>query len=151
MNNELIRFSQPENVLLKSAGAYPHVMITDFGLARILEGSELAKTQCGTPQYVAPEVLTLNVIVPRLGETPKPGYGKEVDMWSLGGILYVLYVPPSALILCILLLCSLSGSPPFREESAGMGLNLLVRIQRGIFDFPYELWGGISDEGTIPL
>jgi serine/threonine protein kinase len=71
-------------------------MITDFGLARILEGNELAQTQCGTPQYVAPEILLLSNVFAApcagkgLGSTL--GYGKECDMWSLGGILYVLYV-----------------------------------------------------------
>lgn len=74
---------------------YPQVMITDFGLARILEGNQLAQTQCGTPQYVAPEVLMLsNAFAAPEGKSPVSahGYGKECDMWSLGGILYVLYV-----------------------------------------------------------
>lgn len=141
MNNELIRFSQPENVLLKSAGAYPHVMITDFGLARILEGSELAKTQCGTPQYVAPEVLTLNVIVPRLGETPKPGYGKEVDMWSLGGILYVLYVPPSALILCILLFVQFVRISAIPRGKCRNGLKLVSKNPARNIRFPLRALG----------
>jgi serine/threonine protein kinase len=78
---------------------YPQVMITDFGLARILEGNELAQTQCGTPQYVAPEILLLSNVfsAPCAGKGTASagglGYGKECDMWSLGGILYVLYVP----------------------------------------------------------
>eukprot|EP00026_Physarum_polycephalum_P004954 Phypoly_transcript_04980.p1 GENE.Phypoly_transcript_04980~~Phypoly_transcript_04980.p1 ORF type:complete len:613 (+),score=127.34 Phypoly_transcript_04980:80-1840(+) len=130
---------KPENILLRSMEPYPQVMITDFGLARILEGNELAQTQCGTPQYVAPEILLLSnaFSAPCAGTGAASaggalGYGKECDMWSLGGILYVL----------------LSGVPPFQEHDTVTGLNLTSRIEKGIFDFPYELWSGVSDEAT---
>ena len=53
------------------------IKIADFGLARFLQG-ELATTACGTPGYVAPEILD------------GKGYGKEVDYWSIGVILYIL-------------------------------------------------------------
>jgi len=51
--------------------------ISDFGLARFVQ-DELATTACGTPGYVAPEILAGH------------GYGKEVDYWSIGVILYIL-------------------------------------------------------------
>jgi serine/threonine protein kinase len=59
----------------------PHsiIKITDFGLARFFNpGQDLMGTTCGTPGYVAPEVLK--------GQ----GYGKGVDFWSIGVILYIL-------------------------------------------------------------
>jgi hypothetical protein len=43
----------------------------------------------------------------------------------------------------------LSGVPPFREHDTVTGLNLTSRIEKGIFDFPYELWSGVSDEGRL--
>lgn len=54
------------------------IKISDFGLARFLSG-ELASTACGTPGYVAPEIV--------MGQA----YGKAVDYWSIGVILYILY------------------------------------------------------------
>ena len=53
------------------------IKISDFGLARFISG-ELATTACGTPGYVAPEILE------------GKGYGLEVDYWSIGVILYIL-------------------------------------------------------------
>ena len=62
--------------------------IADFGLAKLLNTESLATTTCGTPGYVAPEVLM-----------QKP-YGKTCDFWSIGVITFIL----------------LSGTPPFYEE-----------------------------------
>ena len=62
--------------------------VADFGLARLLEEDTLASTTCGTPGYVAPEVLM-----------QKP-YGKSCDIWSIGVVAFIL----------------LSGTPPFYEE-----------------------------------
>lgn len=53
-------------------------MISDFGLSKIFSENDMMKTACGTPGYVAPEVLK------------KVGYGKEVDMWSIGVITFIL-------------------------------------------------------------
>jgi len=52
--------------------------VSDFGLAKLVN-TELMMTACGTPGYVAPEVLK--------GE----GYGKAVDSWSIGVVIYILY------------------------------------------------------------
>lgn len=68
---------KPENLLYESEDEHSCIKITDFGLARFVQ-NELATTACGTPNYVAPEIIK--------GE----GYGKEVDYWSIGVIIYIM-------------------------------------------------------------
>lgn len=78
----IYRDLKPENILLDHEG---HVCLTDFGLSKELEmDSQEAHTFCGTPEYLAPEIV-LN-----------KGHGKAVDWWSLGILLYELTVgiPP---------------------------------------------------------
>ena len=73
---------QPENILLDEAG---HVRLTDFGLSKVLaEGSTTTKTFCGTPEYLAPEMVE-----------GKP-HGKAIDWWALGVLIYEMLegVPP---------------------------------------------------------
>lgn len=79
---------KPENLLYYSPEAESRIMISDFGLSK-MEDSGLMATACGTPGYVAPEVLA-----------QKP-YGKAVDVWSIGVISYIL----------------LCGYPPFYDEN----------------------------------
>ncbi|CCI45719.1 unnamed protein product [Albugo candida] len=72
---------KPENILLKTSAPGAEVMIADFGFARFLRtesGNHRPGTACGTPGYVAPEVVRGS------------SYGAEVDCWSLGVILYIL-------------------------------------------------------------
>ncbi|KAJ8247388.1 hypothetical protein GJAV_G00245810 [Gymnothorax javanicus] len=82
---------KPENLLYYHPGADSKIMITDFGLASTRKkGNEcLMKTTCGTPEYIAPEILVR-----------KP-YTNAVDMWALGVISYIL----------------LSGTMPFEDEN----------------------------------
>ncbi|KAG1662155.1 Calcium/calmodulin-dependent protein kinase type 1 [Nymphon striatum] len=79
---------KPENLLYYDADEDSKIMISDFGLSK-MEDSGVMATACGTPGYVAPEVLA-----------QKP-YGKAVDVWSLGVISYIL----------------LCGYPPFYDEN----------------------------------
>lgn len=71
---------QPENVLLAS-DEETLVKVTDFGLSRMVGEQSLMQTLCGTPTYLAPEVLQSSRLT---------GYSKEVDCWSLGVILYIM-------------------------------------------------------------
>lgn len=68
----IYRDLKPENILLDSEG---HIKLTDFGLSKIIKDSK-AFTICGTPEYLAPEIL--------LGQ----GYDFSVDWWSLGVLIY---------------------------------------------------------------
>lgn len=82
---------KPENLLFANESAESPIKIADFGLAKMASAEKAAvmNTTCGTPGYVAPEVLTGR------------GYDKGVDVWSLGVILYIL----------------LCGFPPFYNEN----------------------------------
>jgi len=77
----LYRDLKPENILLDPDG---HVILTDFGLAKDVAKDEKTNTFCGTPEYLAPEIVTGS------------GHDKAVDWWSLGILLYELTVgiPP---------------------------------------------------------
>ncbi|GAA5914023.1 hypothetical protein JCM8208_005922 [Rhodotorula glutinis] len=70
---------KPENLLL-TRGAKPVCKVTDFGLAKMVGEGTMLKTMCGTPTYLAPEVI--------LNPTPLAGYGNLVDAWSIGVVLY---------------------------------------------------------------
>lgn len=82
---------KPENVLLDETG---HVRVTDFGLSKDdVETEHSATTFCGTPEYLAPEML--------LNRKSRAGYGKAVDWWSLGTLVYEM----------------LTGWPPFYDKN----------------------------------
>ncbi|NXV06172.1 KCC1G kinase, partial [Cettia cetti] len=87
-NGIVHRDLKPENLLYLTPEENSKIMITDFGLSK-MEQSGIMSTACGTPGYVAPEVLA-----------QKP-YSKAVDCWSIGVITYIL----------------LCGYPPFYEET----------------------------------
>jgi len=115
--NIVHRDLKPENLLLKDDGDISEVKLADFGLSKIVsEGvqKQLMQTACGTPGYVAPEVLTAD------------GYDKEVDLWSIGVITYIL----------------LCGFPPFYNEHLPV---LFEAIMKADYDYPEDYWDEISD------
>jgi len=116
-NGIVHRDLKPENILYadKKGDNMDVIKIADFGLARSLAAKgEMMKTACGTPGYVAPEILA------------NKGYDKTaVDMWSVGVILYIL----------------LCGFPPFYEEDLPA---LFDSILKARYDFPSPWWDEIS-------
>uniref|UniRef100_A0A8D2Q8V2 Calcium/calmodulin-dependent protein kinase type 1B n=1 Tax=Varanus komodoensis TaxID=61221 RepID=A0A8D2Q8V2_VARKO len=98
---------KPENLLYATPFEDAKIMITDFGLSKI-EADGIMSTACGTPGYVAPEILE-----------QKP-YGKAVDSWALGVISYIL----------------LCGYPPFYDENDSELFNQILRAEYE-FDSPY--------------
>merc|ERR1711868_294302 len=97
---------KPENLLYYSPDADSKI-ISDFGLSKMEESGVMA-TACGTPGYVAPEVLA-----------QKP-YGKAVDVWSIGVIAYIL----------------LCGYPPFYDENDANLFEQIKKAEYE-FDSPY--------------
>jgi calcium/calmodulin-dependent protein kinase I len=87
--NIVHRDLKPENLLLSGFEDDSHIKLADFGFAIQTDGYVSLKTQCGTPGYVAPEILSTQ------------RYGKSVDMWSIGVITYIL----------------LGGYPPFHDDN----------------------------------
>jgi serine/threonine-protein kinase Chk2 len=71
---------QPENILLSSSQEETLVKVSEFGLCKLVNSNSVLKTRCGTPMYIAPEILETK----RLGS-----YTNKIDIWSLGVILYV--------------------------------------------------------------
>jgi calcium/calmodulin-dependent protein kinase I len=116
-NGIVHRDLKPTNLLLKSPEDITNVKLADFGLSKIVGDQTILQTTCGTPIYVAPEVLA--------GD----GYEKEVDLWSVGIITYIL----------------LCGFPPFFDDGKNLGA-LFEQIMSGTFDYPEQYWGAISAE-----
>jgi calcium/calmodulin-dependent protein kinase I len=106
-NGVVHRDLKPENLLYYNQDADSKIMISDFGLSKT-EDSGIMATACGTPGYVAPEVLQ-----------QKP-YGKAVDVWSIGVIAYIL----------------LCGYPPFYDESDANLFAQIIKGEYE-FDSPY--------------
>lgn len=111
--NVVHRDLKPENLLLLSENDDFNIKVVDFGFAARAEGNVLTQ-HCGTPGYIAPEILR------------NEHYGKSVDMWSFGVILYIL----------------LGGYPPFYDKSNQV---LYRKILKGAYQFHVEYWSEVSD------
>ena len=112
------------------------IKIADFGLAKLLRDDSMMQTACGTPGYVAPEILEGKV------------YGEAVDIWSLGVITYILYVVQPNYETCRVIkqTCRLCGFPPFYDENNAA---LFASIKAGTYDYPSPYWDCVSDSGTF--
>ena len=131
-SNIIHRDIKPENILLdisprvspdqKQTGPWDEheydvkVKIADFGLAKFIGELKFTNTLCGTPAYVAPEILS-----------DKRNYTTKVDLWLSGVLLYV----------------CLCGFPPFSEELAPPSMR--EQILTGKFAFYSPYWDDISD------
>ncbi|XP_069374685.1 calcium/calmodulin-dependent protein kinase type II delta 1 chain isoform X14 [Paralichthys olivaceus] len=116
INGIVHRDLKPENLLLASKLKGAAVKLADFGLAIEVQGDQQAWFGfAGTPGYLSPEVLR------------KDPYGKPVDMWACGVILYILLV----------------GYPPFWDEDQH---RLYQQIKAGAYDFPSPEWDTVTPE-----
>ncbi|XP_034464518.1 calcium/calmodulin-dependent protein kinase type II delta chain isoform X18 [Hippoglossus hippoglossus] len=107
---------KPENLLLASKMKGAAVKLADFGLAIEVQAEQQAWFGfAGTPGYLSPEVLR------------KDPYGKPVDIWACGVILYILLV----------------GYPPFWDEDQH---KLYQQIKAGAYDFPSPEWDTVTPE-----
>lgn len=108
---------KPENILLDDNY---NIKLTDFGFAKVLTPSETLTELCGTPGYLAPELLRCNMI------EGSPGYGHPVDLWACGVIMYTLLV----------------GCPPFWHRKQ---MVMIRNIMEGKYSFQSPEWDDITD------
>jgi len=106
---------KPENLVYLDK-KHQQICVTDFGLSKFMDHTQSkTKTACGTPAFVAPEVLR------------QEEYGTQVDMWSLGTILYIM----------------LCGYPPFVEKNLP---RLYKAIKKGNVEFNKPYWDNVSKD-----
>uniref|UniRef100_A0A8B9GZF1 CaM kinase-like vesicle-associated a n=1 Tax=Astyanax mexicanus TaxID=7994 RepID=A0A8B9GZF1_ASTMX len=109
-----------ENLVYYNRLKHSKIVISDFHLARLENG--LIKKPCGTPEYLAPEVVG------------RQRYGRPVDCWAIGVVMYIL----------------LSGNPPFYDDADdddydSHDKNLFRKILQGDYEFDSPYWDDISD------
>ncbi|EKX43618.1 hypothetical protein GUITHDRAFT_163809 [Guillardia theta CCMP2712] len=117
---------KPENILYADRDSDANIKIADYGLSKMFEAGELASgrarmlSRCGSPNFVAPEVLNGG------------GYGQECDIWSAGVILYIL----------------LCGFLPFDQQEVHGHKEKMFLPKIGPLDFPRPYWDYISEEAV---
>lgn len=109
---------KPENIMMVNEDTLD-IKIADFGLSRMVDDGSFMSTLCGTPNYVAPEVIQ------------RRGYTSSVDIWSIGVITYAL----------------ISSSLPFFGDAKDELGSLYAKIIKGDFEFrKKEVWDVVSQE-----
>ncbi|KAF2938520.1 hypothetical protein DAI22_03g123900 [Oryza sativa Japonica Group] len=116
-NNVVHRDLKPQNILLVANNENSLLKIADFGFAKFLEPSSLAETLCGSPLYMAPEVMQAQK------------YDAKADLWSVGIILYQL----------------VTGSPPFTGDSQIQLLRNILNTREIRFPSDCDLSHGCID------
>jgi len=107
---------KPANILLRTKDNDHDIMLADFGLSRCFGSNHIVKTVCGTPDFIAPEIL----------QSDEAGYGPEVDMWAVGMIAHVL----------------LCGHTPFTASSIARLYMQILMFESP--DFSDPAWAGVS-------
>jgi len=118
-NNLVHRDIKPENLLLSDKSATATIKLADFGFATNCTSPNALSDLLGTPEYMAPELVALRDV--------DGGYGKPVDIWALGVVLYIL----------------LSGIHPFQIEDEEQ---MLTNIQAGKWKWLGRNWDKVSDD-----
>ncbi|XP_074536238.1 phosphorylase kinase, gamma 1a (muscle) [Halichoeres trimaculatus] len=116
-HNIVHRDLKPENILLDDE---MNIRLTDFGFAVQITPEQKLKEVCGTPGYLAPEIIECSM------DGGHEGYGSAVDIWSAGVIMYTL----------------LAGSPPFWHRKQMLMLRMILA---GKYDFSSPEWEDRSD------
>jgi len=118
-SNVIHRDIKPENLLLRNEDDDTDLILSDFGFSKTFKKDGFMSTKCGTPEYVAPEIILLN--------HSYSSYGTKVDMWSVGVIAYI--------ILC--------GYPPFPFNDYK---ELAKMVVAGRYKFPNKDWQNVSKD-----
>ncbi|CAE6421401.1 unnamed protein product [Rhizoctonia solani] len=106
---------KPENILIDWSGPIPDVKVIDFGLSNVMTDGDFLRTSCGSPCYACPEVISAKVYA-----------GPEVDVWSIGVILYLM----------------LAGRLPFEDENTHV---LMDKICTGRYHMPSSISQDAAD------
>ena len=113
---------KPENLIYATAADDSPIIVSDFGLAAAIDSEEDRPTKaCGTPGYVAPEVLQKGV-----------AYDYGCDVWSVGVVAYIL----------------LCGYPPFFSEEEGDDSSMYAAILEGTYEYDSPYWDDITAPAT---
>jgi len=116
--NIVHRDLKPENILCSISGEKEIIKIASFEISAIQSDEMRLFTSIGTPCYIAPEVILAD------------GYDKEVDMWGIGIITFML----------------LAGFPPFCVEEGGDEAQVINTVLNLAYNFDDDIWLSISDE-----
>ncbi|XP_059809386.1 phosphorylase b kinase gamma catalytic chain, liver/testis isoform-like isoform X1 [Hypanus sabinus] len=110
--NVVHRDVKAENILLDEGF---HIRLSDFGFSCFLQPGQRLRELCGTPSYLAPEILKCSM------DETHPGYGMEVDMWACGVLMFTI----------------VSGSPPFWHRKQ---LTMMRNIMEGRYQINSSEW-----------